>query len=126
MLVDVTFVAPKLPERTLEATHEVKLYVLQQLIRQGEDGAYVWLADQSDGVARKTRIEPGAIGSSGLVGIVSGLTVSSRIISGGTDGLQDGDRIRVTGEDPTLGTKSAVDLSSKSTTPNRQPTGDNQ
>jgi len=124
MLVDVTFLAPKQPERTSEATQEVKLYVLQQLIQQGEGGSFVWLADQSDGVARKTTIQTGAVGSNGLVEITSGLTVSSRIISSGTDGLQDGDRITVTSEDATLGTKSAVGSSGRSTTLNRLPTGD--
>ena len=126
MLVDVTFVAPKQPERASEPTQEVKLYTLQQLIHQGERGSFVWLADQSVGVARKTTIQTGAVGSNGQIEIASGLGVSSRIIASGTDGLRDGDRIKVTSEDATLGTKSAAGSSSKSSTLNRLPTGDHQ
>ena len=55
--------------------------------------------------ARKTVIQTGAVASGGLVEVVSGLTISSRIIVGGAEGLGDGDRIRITGEDPSLGTK---------------------
>ena len=126
MLVDVTFLAPKQPERTSEPTQEMKLYVLQQLIHQGDGGSFVWLADQSDGVARKTTIQTGAVGSNGLVEVTSGLTVSSRIISGGSDGLEDGARISVTSEDATLGTKIGVGSGDGSTTTNRLPTGGNE
>lgn len=126
MLVDVTFLAPKQLERTTEPYREVKLYVLQQLIHQDEGGSFVWLADQSDGIARKTRIETGAVGSNGLVEITRGLTVSSRIIVSGTDDLHDGDRIKVTSEDLSLGATSAVPRGSGSGTMNRLPTGDSQ
>ena len=96
MLVDVTFLAPKQPERSTEPSLEYRLYVRGQLIHQGEGGSFVWLADQSEGIARKTTVETGAVGSNGLVEITSGLTITSRIISGGIDGLQDGDRITIT------------------------------
>lgn len=126
MLVDVTFLAPQQPERTSERAPEVKLYILQQLVQQSEDGSFVWLADQSRGVARKTTIQTGTVGSNGLVEVTSGLTVSSRIISGGTDGLHDGDRIIVASEDASLGTQSAVGSRGKPSTLDRLPTGDNQ
>jgi len=102
MLVDVTFLAPKRPKRAVEPSQELRLYVLQQLIQQSDGGSFVWLADQSAGIARKTSVETGAVGSNGLVEITSGLTISSRIIVSGTDGLRDGDRVRVTGEDAML------------------------
>lgn len=107
MLVDITFLAPKKPAQTTEPLRELKLYLPQQLIQQGDGGSFVWLADQSDGVAHKTMITTGAVGSNGLVEITSGLTISSRIISGGSDGLQDGDRIKITEEsrDQGLGTR---------------------
>ena len=98
MLVDVTFLAPKRSEQLSEPSKESKLYVLQQLIHQSDHGSFVWLADQSAGIARKTTVQTGAVGSNGLVEITSGLTITSRIISDGSDGLQDGDRINVTGE----------------------------
>jgi multidrug efflux pump subunit AcrA (membrane-fusion protein) len=98
MLVDVTFLAPKQPERSTEPSLEYRLYVRGQLIHKGEGGSFVWLADQSEGIARKTTVETGAVGSNGLVQITSGLTITSRIIVGGIDGLQDGDRITITEE----------------------------
>ena len=98
MLVDVTFLAPKLPEQTTEPSQVLKLYVQGNLIHQGDGGSFVWLADQSAGVARKTIVQTGAVGTNGLVEITSGLTVSSRLISGGSDGLKNGERIKVTGE----------------------------
>lgn len=119
MLVDVTFLAPKQRERTSQPIQEVKLYVLQQLIQQGDSGAFVWVADQSDGVARKTAIQTGAVGANGLVEITRGLTVSNRIISSGRDGLRDGDRIEVTSEDATLGTDLAVGWSNTAATGDR-------
>ena len=126
MLVDVTFLAAKQPERTSEVSQEVKLYVLQQLIHQDEGGSFVWLADQSDGIARKTTVEIGAVGSNGLVEVTGGLTISSRIIVSGTDGLRDGHRIKVTSEDSSLGMTNAAARREAPRTMNRLPTGDNQ
>jgi len=103
MLVDVTFLAPKQPEQAPEPSQELRLYIPEQLIRQGDGGAFVWIADQSERIARKTSVETGAVGSNGLIEITGGLEVSSRIIVSGSDGLQDGNRIKVTGEDPSLG-----------------------
>jgi len=127
MLVDVTFLAPKRPERAVEPSQELRLYVLEQLIQQSDGGSFVWLADQSAGVARKTSVETGAVGSNGLVEITSGLTISSRIIVSGTDGLRDGDRVRVTGEDAMLGSSGQMPQGSGAPdTMNRLPTGDDQ
>jgi len=124
MLVDVTFLAPEQPERPSEPSQELKLYVLQQLVHQDDAGSFVWLADQSAGVARRATVATGAVGSNGLVEITGGLTVSSRIIAGGSDGLQDGDRIAVTSEDATLGTANSARRTSGARTLNRLPTGD--
>jgi HlyD family secretion protein len=126
MLVDVTFIAPEQIAGRDEPTTRVKLYVLKQLIQSGSEGSFVWLADQSEGVARKRPVETGSVSSNGLVEIVSGLSISSRIISSGIDGLNDGDRIQVTSEDPTLGTEAAIPLSSTSAKLNRLSLGMNR
>jgi RND family efflux transporter MFP subunit len=99
MLVDVTFLAPKAPESTEEPTQEMKLYVPGQLILQEEAGDFVWVADQSDQRARKTLVQTGLAGSNGLVEIKQGLTMTSRLIVGGIEGLEDGQRIKITGEE---------------------------
>ncbi|MEK6238902.1 MAG: HlyD family efflux transporter periplasmic adaptor subunit [Planctomycetales bacterium] len=108
-LVDVTFLAPMRTNQSPEISHELKLYVPRNLVRQENGESLVWLADQSEGVARKTRVEIGELGKGGLVEIKSGLTPSSRIISGGSDGLRDGDRIQVVGEDSSPGTNAGAE-----------------
>ena len=100
MLVDVTFLAPPQTGGPAEPADELRLYVPRQLIQQGDGGSFVWVADQSNKVARKTPVETGAAGSGPLVEITGGLTLSSRIIAGGHEGISDGDRIRITGEEP--------------------------
>ena len=103
MLVDVTFLAPEHDADAAAATRqteEVKLYILPHLIHQDAQGAYVWVADQSRNVARKTRIQTGATAANGLIAITAGLNHSSRIIASGTESLRDGARIRISGEAP--------------------------
>ena len=73
-----------------------------QLVQQDDTGSFVWLADQSDGVARKAIIQAEGVGTGGLVEIKNGLTMTSRLIVAGRDGLQDGQRIQITGEDFSL------------------------
>lgn len=123
MLVDVTFLSPKQTQEVQEGAREVRLYVLRQLIRQGEGGSFVWIADQSERIARRVPIQTGAAGPNGLVEVTAGLTMASRLIVDGSDGLRDGDRIRVLREDGSLGT--ATDARSGSKTLNQLPTGDN-
>jgi RND family efflux transporter MFP subunit len=105
MLVDATFLSPEKQGASQEgqATKtEDRIYVPQQYVHQGDTGSFVWLSDQSTGVARRTVITVGAAGMSGLIEVTSGLTIASRIIVSGTEGLRDGDRIRVTGEAASL------------------------
>ncbi len=99
MLVDVTYLAPKAAESVAEDSGETRLYVPQQLVLQGESGPFVWVADQSDGVARKTAITTGGLAAGGLVEVTQGLTIGSRVISRGHESLSDGDRIRIESED---------------------------
>ena len=124
MLVDVTFLAPRQSGTPSEQPQQVKLYVLRQLVHQVDGVSFVWLADQLDGVARRTVIQTEAAGSGGFVEVTDGLTVSSRIISSETDGLRDGDRIRVTGEHASLGVTTNAGSSSGPNALNRLPTGD--
>ena len=98
MLVDVTFLAPKSPVSDTPPSAELRLFVPPQLVRQGESGAFVWVADQSAGVARRTAVELGRTGADGLVEVTGGLKPSSRLIATALDDLRDGERIQVVGE----------------------------
>ncbi|MCH8829674.1 MAG: efflux RND transporter periplasmic adaptor subunit, partial [Planctomycetes bacterium] len=98
MLVDVTFLAPKPPQRKETSNQELRLYIPKQLVKQGDGGSFVWVADRSAGVARKTPVKLGVITGDGLVEITKGLTMTSRVIVSGDEGLEDGDRIQITEE----------------------------
>jgi hypothetical protein len=106
MLVDVTFLAPAQPGREDAAREQERVFVPKQLVRQDEDGTFVWVADQTAKVARRRVITTGRRGTSELIEVTDGLDVSSRLIAWPQDGLTDGHRIRVTAEDQSLGTDS--------------------
>ena len=99
MLVEVTYLAPKAKEAVDENEMAVRLYVPQQLVMRDGGQSYLWVADQSAGVARKTAVETGGVGAGGLVEVTRGVDVASRVIARGQDGLADGDRIRVVSEE---------------------------
>jgi RND family efflux transporter MFP subunit len=122
MLVDVTFLAPELPTQVEEPVRRVSLYLPQQLIQNDEAGSFVWIADQSDNVARKSHVTLGPVAANGLVEITSGLDVSSRVISGSIDGLQNGTHIRISREDSTLGTN--IKTQPESDPPTQNPVSD--
>jgi RND family efflux transporter MFP subunit len=107
MLVDVTYLAPKAAGDVAEDSGETRLYVPQQLIHQGEGGPFVWVADQSDGVARKTAVTTGGAAAGGLVEVTEGLTIGSRVISRGSESLSDRKRIRVENEDAGIAASNA-------------------
>jgi RND family efflux transporter MFP subunit len=100
MLVDVTYLAPKPVETVAENSAETRLYVPQQLILNDDTGSYVWVADQSAGVARKTPVTTGGLGAAGLVEVLSGLDPASRVIARGHEALVEGARVTIVHEDP--------------------------
>ena len=96
MLVDVTFMAPQGEVADGRSRlDEVQLFVLPSWIHTDDQGKYVWIADPLRRVAKKKRIQTGAIGTGGLVSVTQGLNSSSRIIVAGTQSLGDGDRIEI-------------------------------
>lgn len=105
MLVDVTFLSPKSRDESQETAVATRIYVPQRLVLEEDGGHFVWLADQSERIARKQSIQIGATGGSGLVEVTSGLMISSRLITSDSDQLEDGDRIHIKGEDPIIGSK---------------------
>jgi hypothetical protein len=99
MLVEVTHLAPQMSQAVAATTDEMRLYAPQHLVLHDDGGAYVWLADQSAGVARKTTVTTAGAAAGGLVEISSGLTMASRLIGRGQEGLSDGKRIQIADED---------------------------
>jgi RND family efflux transporter MFP subunit len=103
MLVDVTFLAPQRSGEAPPPTEQIRLFVPQSLVQEGEGGPFVWLADQSAGRARRTPIGLGGSALGGLVEVKTGLKPGSRIIVSPLDGLADGERIRIAGEGEATG-----------------------
>lgn len=99
MLVDVTFLAPKPITSTETPTQELRIYIPKRLVKQGESGSFVWVADQAAGVARRAPVTLGVKTADDLVEVTSGLTVASRLIATGDQNLKDGQRITITAEE---------------------------
>lgn len=104
MLVDVTFLAPAVSDQSEEPSQEVRLFVPKQLLKKGENGRFVWVADQSHGVARRAYVEVSRASGGDFVEVTGDLTLSSKLIVSGANDLQDGDRIQVTQEETTFRT----------------------
>ena len=125
MLVDVTFLAPDLPNKKEEIGDTIRLYLPQQLIQSDAKGPYLWIADQSEGSAIKSRVTVGKTSADGLAEILTGATVASRVISSSVEGLMDGTRIRVTDEDNMIGALTGPLQESSTRTPNSKKAGGN-
>ena len=98
MLVDVTFLAPKSQQGDSTPSDRLRLFIPKRVVLSDGAESFVWAADQSAGVVRRTPVELGAAGPQGLVEVTRGLNVTSRIIASGHDDLRDGQRIRIAGE----------------------------
>jgi HlyD family secretion protein len=98
MLVQVTFLAPKSDVSEVATTGKMRVFVPRSLVAGGEHGDAVWVADLTAGVARQKPVRLGVALPGGLVE-VEGLTPADKLIVGGREALNDGDRIRVTAED---------------------------
>lgn len=102
MLVQVRFLAPPAAGADRPA-QQLRLFVPRPLIVRADGEAYVWVADQAAGRARRQYVKTTTLAHGELVEVAEGLDLASRLIVAGRDGLEDGQRITVTGEDDTLG-----------------------
>ncbi len=103
MLVSATFLAPPnavSDSKTYEA--DQRLLIPRKLIDGKADQQFVWVAD-AQGCARKRTVVTGKAGTDELIEVIRGMTPTDKIIASGREGLADGDRILVIGEDNTIG-----------------------
>jgi hypothetical protein len=104
MLAQVTFVAPPQPVKATAGKQEpLRLLVPRQLVSDGEGASMVWVADAEQGVAKQVAVQLGRAGTDQLVEIAKGLDPMAKLIVGGRESLEEGARIRITGEDQSLG-----------------------
>ncbi len=109
MLVQVVFLAPDAPDSESNKDQEpLRVLVPREVVETTENGAVVWLADAGAGIAHRKSVQLGRAGTDQLVEVTQGLTALDKLVSGGRDGLSDGARIRITGEDHTRGTNVSV------------------
>jgi HlyD family secretion protein len=102
MLVSATFLAPDQPGVGPAESPRERLLIPRQLVEGDADSAAVWLADDGN-VARRKNIRLGRAGTAELIEVLAGLSPTDKLIAGGRDGLTDGERITITGEDPSIG-----------------------
>jgi RND family efflux transporter MFP subunit len=99
MLVDVTFLAPEQPATEEKASDEFRLFVPASLVESSGDTHAVWVADATELVAHRKIVTLGPVRTPTLVEVVSGLDASSRLIATGREGLEEGMRIAIQGEE---------------------------
>jgi RND family efflux transporter MFP subunit len=102
MLAQVTFLAPDRPEAAGAANNEtIELLIPRELVVSDGERSAVWVVDAGGGVARRKTINVGR-GGGPLAAVEQGLSALDKLIVGGRDSLQDGQRIRVVGDDRRL------------------------
>lgn len=109
MLVTATFLAPEVShEEKAESESQQRLLIPKRLVQGGDSGATVWVVG-ADNRARRRSIELGSdveLGSSTgdeLVEVSSGLVLTDKLIASGTERLQEGERVEISGEDRSIG-----------------------
>lgn len=109
MLAQVTFLAPATSAGgSGDPEQRETLLIPRPLVQQGEQGQFVWIVEPT-GTARRRTVELGTAGREQLIEVVRGLKPTDKLIVAGREGLEDGQRVRILGDDPTLGV-STVDL----------------
>lgn len=104
MLVQVTFLAPPRPEAEEGPSERLRMLVPRQLVETADGGPRIWIADQVKQQARARRLQLGQTANADLIEVLEGLTPADKLIVAGREGLVDGQRITILGEDATLGT----------------------
>lgn len=109
MLGQVTFLAPPTPVATSSQEQQpLRLLVPRQLVSGSDGGSTLWVADVAQKVARQVSVKLGKAGTDELVEVTSGLSPTDKLIVGGRESLNERSRIRITGEDQSIGFSSRM------------------
>jgi RND family efflux transporter MFP subunit len=113
MLAQVTFLAPATSARAADGPEQREtLLIPRPLVQKGEQGQFVWIVEPT-GKARRRTVVLGLAGNAQLIEVAKGLASTDKLIVAGREGLEEGARVRIIGDDPTLGV-STVDLAGAS------------
>jgi HlyD family secretion protein len=102
MLCQVTFLSPPRPAANAPKGAEPYRMLVPKQVIDSSGGAALWVVDQVSGTARRRPVELG-LTAGDLVEVTSGLSPSDKVIVAGREGLKEGARVRVAGEDEALG-----------------------
>ncbi len=104
MLVTATFLAANNDASQSPASLTEQILVPSSLVQSPGSEAFVWTVDENS-TARKRSVTLGGESQEALVVVNAGLKVTDKLIVQGLDGLRDGARVRVTGDDLAIGIK---------------------
>jgi RND family efflux transporter MFP subunit len=108
MLCQVTFLSQPRPTNAApKGSEPYRMLVPKQLLDSTAGAPALWVVDQLTGTARLRTVQVG-LSAGDLVEVVSGLAPQDKLIVGGREGLTDGARVRVAGEDDSLGISTAA------------------
>ncbi len=104
MLVTATFLSPPQldPQENNQNNYE-RILIPRELALSTEGGHITWVVDVN-GTANKRAIKLGKAGTEELVEVVEGINPTDKLISSGSQGLELGMRVTITGEDTRIGT----------------------
>jgi len=119
MLAQVTFLAPEQPQdKNKRSAEPLRTLVPRDLVVTEAGASFVWIADRHLGVARKKNITLGKAGTDQLIEVIAGVTAMDKLIASGRESLTDGERIRITGDDSSVGKQRRTSVATKN--PSRQ------
>ncbi len=104
MLATATFLSPPNDgSREMQSPSE-RMFVPASLVQSPGNQPFVWIADEHF-TAQSRPVEIGRKSNDDLVEIRSGLKVTDKLITSGLEGLRNGSRIKISGDDQKLGIK---------------------
>jgi len=124
MLAQVTFLAPHQAQPTDVADQEqLRMLVPRQLVIGDGSTNHLWIVDATDNAAKRQPVQLGKAGTDQLIEVSQGLDPTSKLIVAGREGLSEGARIRIAGEEPSQSTwtTSNTTTSSQASTATRAP-----
>jgi len=108
MLVTTTFLAPPTIGEREKSSELERLLVPKELVEGQGSASTIWIVDAL-GQARARRIRVGRAITSELVEVLDGLSPTDKLIAGERQGLQDGERVQISGEDTRLGIRTSTE-----------------
>jgi len=116
MLGQVTFLAPQQAKDVAGTKPQpLRLLVPRSLVVGGDSASSVWVVDMEKKIARQQSVQLGRGGTDQLIEVVSGVEPTDKLIVTGRESLAEGSRIRIAGEDQTLGVASVVSKPNRAT-----------